>query len=276
MKLLCMGVLLSLSGLAHAGSKPANVAFVLLSEASFPRGEELVSAYARFAPKGERLTVAPPKKAGKLPMLELSLSDGGSAVVALMPMPVPNGEADDAAKLSLSSQMMGWKLPPHKAQLVVTLKESKETRAFDHLSRLTSLVAAVTATSPSVGVYWGAGSVTHDPKLFLKLAENPKPIGRVNLWIGFSMAREPDGKTSVLSRGMEQLDLPDVLLIGPAKASVGNLIAPFFDLLMMTADEGKALPEGDTVGPTATDKWPVHYVQSPIDPSKKVCRIVIQ
>lgn len=265
-----------MTGLAHAGSKPVQVAFVLLSEASLPRGEDMASTYARFAPKGEHLTIAPPKTTAKVPTLELSLSDGAWAVVALMPVPVPNGGAEDAAKLSLSSLMMGWTLPPHKAHLVVILKEAKETRALDHLSRLTSLVAAVTAASPAVGVCWGAGSVTHDPRFFLKIAASPKPLEQLMLWIGFSTAREPDGKTSVLSRGMQQLDLPEVLMIGPAKASVGNLVVPFFDLLMMTVDDGKPLPEGDTVGPTMKDKWPVHYVPSPLDPTKKVCRIVIQ
>ena len=36
---------------------------------------------------------------------------------------------------------------------------------------------------------------------------------------------------------------------------------------------GEALPEGDTVGRTASEKLPVHYVPSPVDLKVKVWRV---
>ena len=46
-----------------------------------------------------------------------------------------------------------------------------------------------------------------------------------------------------------------------------------FDLLAYVASRGEALPEGDTVGRTDDERLPVHYVESPGDPAKKVWRL---
>ncbi len=43
----------------------------------------------------------------------------------------------------------------------------------------------------------------------------------------------------------------------------------FFDLLGYVAERGEHFPEGDTVGRTADEKLPVHYVSSPIDPNQE-------
>jgi hypothetical protein len=89
------------------------------------------------------------------------------------------------------------------------------------------------------------------------------------LWSGLSIAREKEGRLSLLSLGMKQLDLPDFLLT--ADASSANAAAvTLFDLLSYVATRGEALSEGDTVG---DERLPVHYVQSPIDSDKRVCRV---
>jgi hypothetical protein len=55
-----------------------------------------------------------------------------------------------------------------------------------------------------------------------------------------------------------------------------DALGTFFDLLAYLADRGEALPEGDTVGRSAEERLPVHYVPSPVDPSKKVWRVEIR
>ena len=44
-------------------------------------------------------------------------------------------------------------------------------------------------------------------------------------------------------------------------------------LLEVIIRDGKPIPEGDTVGRSATEKLPVHYVASPADPKAKVWRV---
>jgi len=49
-----------------------------------------------------------------------------------------------------------------------------------------------------------------------------------------------------------------------------------FDFLSYSAEFGKPLPEGDTIGRTEDERLPIHYVQSPIDPKVKVWRVELK
>ena len=46
-----------------------------------------------------------------------------------------------------------------------------------------------------------------------------------------------------------------------------------YDLLAYVVSRGRPLADGDTVGRTADEKLPVHYVPSPVDPKVKVWRV---
>jgi uncharacterized protein DUF4261 len=270
--------LMTASGRPGAADQSANngnvdLAFVLLSAPRVPKPEAIERAFASFALPGQTLRHASGKaatKRGGVDVLQLELGDGRVAFVALMPVAIPNHEADDAARFSVSGLGGRWKLPPHKAHLVVSMPGAPSTAAT--LSAFTSVVAAVVEASPAVGVYCGAARATHDPKFFTEIARERDAKARLALWSGVSIAREPDGRFSVLSLGMKQFALPDLLLVAaPSKSE--DAISMLFDLLDIVIERGSALPEGDTVGPSANERWPVHYVPSPIDPKLKVWRV---
>lgn len=247
-----------------------NLAFVLLKTPALPKADAIAAACRKLDPK---IVMKPSDKAGTGAVQVMQLDVGASAVVtiALMPMPVPNKEADEAAPMSLSSGD-GWTLGPHAAHLVVSLRAPRQP-GLANLQTFTSLLAAVVQSSPgAVAVYWGNAGATHSAEFFTKVAAEPGIMPRIVLWTGFSAAPEGRGRMSVLSRGMEQLGLPDLLLTGPI-AKQQDVIPMLFDLLSYVAERGKALPEGDTVGPSPTDKWVVRYVPSPIDAKVKVWRV---
>jgi hypothetical protein len=251
-----------------------NLAFVLLSEARLPDAEGIVRAFRVFAAPGEELKDET-NEAGKgasEQVIGLKFNTGENSFVALMPAAVPDGEADHGARFSLSSFRNNWKLPPHRAHLAVTFHAAVESPSIIELSRFTSLVAAVTKASPAVGVYWGNAGATHDSEFFTAVASDQDVVARMMLWTGISIAREKDGRLSLLSLGMKQLNLPDLLLVA-GKSSESVALETMLDLLTYVAKRGEALPEGDTVGRTADERLPVSYVQSPIDSSKKVWRV---
>ena len=251
-----------------------HLAFVLLSEARLPQAQEIAHALREFAALDEYLQAEADETGENTSnqVISLKLNTGETAFVALMPTAVPKGEADHYARFSLSSFRNGWKLPPHCAHIVVALNAAVPASPIVRLSRFTSLLAAVTKSSPAVGVYWGNAGATHDSEFFLSIASEPGIAPRMMLWSGVSIGHEKDGRLSMLSLGMQQLNLPDVLLAAGG-ASANAAAATLFDLLSYIADRGEALPEGDTVGTTADERLPVHYVQSPIDSAKRVCRV---
>jgi hypothetical protein len=256
----------------EAKAEKMNLAFVLLSQAKLPRGEAIERAFPAYAVKGQTLRYRP-EKSKKADGDALTLEAGaGQAVVMLIPSPVPKGEADEAARYSISALNGKWKLPPHKAHLIVTLHG--EGDAMTRLSALTSILAAVAEVSPAVGIYCGDAGATHDPRFFRELARSRTTPSRLALWTGISIAREDneDKRYSLLSLGMKQFELPDLLLVVPP-AKTDDAIPFMLELLGMVVESGKPLPEGDTVGRSATEKLPVHYVTSPVDPKARVWRV---
>jgi hypothetical protein len=254
----------------------ANLAFVLLKESRFPDAESIVEAFPTFACDGERLTARTSQDGSvETSVLEFEVYPGGTAFVAAVPLEVPNGEADGGAQFSVSAIGTGWKLPPHKAHLVVTLRHSSHPSPVEAVSRFTSLLAAVAKASDAVGIYWGSARATHDASFFVATAESTQIVPRILLWTGVSIANAPDARLSLLSLGMHQLDLPDLLLIAPRSAG-GEALETFFDLLAYVAERGSALPDGDTVGRNPGERLPVLYVPSPVDANTKVWRVELE
>ena len=260
--------------LVRQRTESMNLAFVLLSKPALPSGREIVRAFSHFAqdshqvglPRGGAATT-------DTEVIELEVSPGGTVFVALLAAPVPNGEADDATRFSMSAMGTNWKPPPHAAHLLVTLSglesESKQTVMLC----FTSLVAAVCKASGAVGVYFGDAGATHDPEFFMAVAREPELVSLLMLWTGVSVARESDGRLSMLSLGMQQLDLPDLLLVAPRSTPGTEALATFFDLLAYVVRREEAIPDGDTVGRSAEERLSVHYVSSPRDNTKQVWRV---
>jgi len=249
-----------------------NLAFVLLPEAKLPRGGAIERAFPAYAIDGQSLRYRPEKPDRSRKASEDAVvldTGGGQAMVMLLPTPIPKGEADEAARYSISALNGKWKLPPHQAHLIVTLHAPGNVTT--RLSLLTSILAAIAEASSAVGIYCGDAGATHDPRFFREIARSRTNESRLMLWTGISIARE-GARYGLLSLGMSQFELPDLLLVVPP-AKTDEAIPFMLDLLGMVVRDGKPLPEGDTVGRSATEKLPVRYVPSPVDPKAKVWRV---
>jgi hypothetical protein len=266
---LAVGLVASASAAAPAKAKAANVAFVLLGEAKLPKGEAIERAFAAFALDDQRLhfRADKPRADGAL---ELALGGAGPVFVKLVATPVPNGEADDAVRFSVSALGGRWKLPPHAAHLVVSSLEGP--RSEEALSAFTSLVAAVARASSAVGIYWGGAGATHDPRFFDEIARAKDTPSRLVLWTGVSIAKEADGRLSLLSLGMRQLDLPELWLVFP-RAKSDDAINTLLELLGPVVEAGHAPPDGGAVG---REHLIARDVPSPVDGKAKVWRVELK
>jgi len=239
-----------------------HLAFVLLAEPALPAPQSIADAYRSIAPS------APPflgEASDKQDVVALS-SKSGSFFVSLIPLPVPKGEAESAARFSLGYFGRGQTLGPHRAHLIVPFKAADGLTPFEQVQTFARILAAVIVASGAIAVYWGSASATHPADCFVDLARSmdvPMP-----LWNGVSMARTTQ-RVSLLSLGMNQLGLDDLLMTAPSNEA-NEVLAYFFDLLAYVGRRGKRIEEGETVGRTADEKAQVRYVPSPLDPSKRV------
>jgi hypothetical protein len=199
---------------------------------------------------------------------ELEL-DGVSTIVKLMPSPVPKQEAETAAAWSLSAMRAGGFSPAaHVAHLAVT--SSSQVAPVERLLRHTRIVAALTKASNATGVYEGRAHATHDPAFYVDIVTNDPELPLM-LWNGLSITKKT-GSVELLTLGMSQLDLPDLLLVAPSGG--GNQALNFaFDLLGYVISQGSPLPEGETVGRSEDEKLPIAYVPSPLDANTRVMKV---
>ena len=219
----------------------------------------------------------------------VSLALSGARVrVLAVPGPVPNAEADTAAFLSLSAVNGRWRLGQHAAHLALSLDGSMQTQAegllgrlsgstrtatqLERLSTFTRVVAAVSKAASGIGVYWAGGPVTHAPDFFHEVAkETTLPLP---LWVGVSVTPEPGGRTSLLSFGMQQVSLPDLLLIAPS-ADLADSVDFFFSALATIAERARPPEEGETIARSLLSRPRVHVAASPVDPNVRVWKLEV-
>lgn len=219
--------------------------------------------------------------------LTLGLS-GATVRLKAIPGPVPNAEADTSAFLSLSSVNGRWRLGRHAAHLALSLDGAMQAKAdglfgrlsgatreatrLERLSAYTRLVAAVTKSVGGLGVHWGAAPVTHAPDFFCELAkEAPLPLP---LWVGVSVTPEPGGRSTLLSFGMAQLGLPD-LLVDAASKELEDAVDFFFSALATAAEAGRAPAEGETIPRSLLSRPKVRYGPSPVDAASRVWKLAL-
>ncbi len=233
------------------------LAFVLLGAPRSPRATVIHQALEAWglpaqAPEGddENVSVA---------------TDFGTLLVAYMPAPIPGGEADSAARYSLGAFATEAQWRPHVAHLTVVLTETEHPRSLETLTRFTRAVAAIVQASDAHGVYWGSGRVAHDAAFFVGAADEDLPL---ILWSGVSIARGPN-EVSLLTTGLRQFELPELMVV--AKPEDGNeALAYLFDLGGYVVGRGEAIPAGDTVGRTQSEKMRVEYQVSPLAPDEQM------
>jgi hypothetical protein len=265
---------------ARAGRPDAtdpDLAMVLLSGAGLPSASAIQRAFAVYAPKGQTLHLkqdASKPGPGGGEGFVFESNGGGEFVLVLMREPMPAGQAEEAVRHSVSALFnQQWSLPKYKAHIVVTAPDAGDPRR--RLEVFTALVAAVVDTSHALGVVWPHAGATHEPKYFLKVAKAHELVSSMTIWCGFDLKRGAAGKLDFLSRGMERLSLPNLLLVVPS-AQEEESVPLMFDLLAYVAERGKPLPEGDTVGRDDQQRLPVHYVPSPVNPTVKVMRVELK
>ena len=243
-----------------------HLSFVLLDRPYDVDGAAVLASYARLFPQHVRPLVASCDGSTG----DLRWPDGRSTIIAIMPAPVPNGEADSAAALSLAALSSGGApSAAHAAHLTVASLGDDAT--VESLLAHTRLVAACVDAYRAVAVYEGNAGATHPARFYVDVVTSVEVP--VMVWTGVSVARPSAARIEFLTLGMEtNVGVPDMLL--SARTSEGNEpLLYLFDLLTYVLQRGVAIPEGNTVGRTAREKIPVRYVPSPIDPSRKVARV---
>jgi hypothetical protein len=243
------------------------LAFVLTNTAGLPAASSIDRAYWEVTPVGGSPIVW---TGGSGDAEKNGLSVGRTDVLMVaLPTPVPDGEADQAARFSLSALTSDWSLPEHQHHILLVATDIDEKSGLPVRCDFTRVVAAVARASSAVGVYWGAGPATHEPGFFIETTrDNQLPL---LVWTGLSVARDED-RVSLLSVGMQQFGMDDLLLTAPADQA-SSALDMFIDLLQYALQRGRTVRAGETVGRSNDERFAVTSEVSPMDPDARVWRV---
>ena len=256
---------------------PSLVAFVLVGPETALEGDAVVTSHAALGRGVPALAPWVPEEDPERPLspgaargLSFRFADQrGEVLAVLIPVPVPGGEADAAAAASLGRLGAApGSFPAHAGHVTVLLADpGGELRPTEALVRLTRAAAAIADACRAVGVYWGAGNVTHEAGFF---RENARGLSgddlALQLWSGVRLTRAGD-RLELLSLGLRQLDLPELLLSAPA-AQLDEALARFLDLQARTVAQGQPPREGEAI-----DEAAVRYETSPLRDDEEVWRV---
>lgn len=254
-----------------------HVAFALLPETIDVDGNALAAAYRALWPDHPPFaldtTPAAPDESDNVATLT---GPQGELHVAPMPVPVPGKEAEEAAQFSLAFLGEEPAIPPHQAHqahLIIAYFPADGLTLVQQMQTFTRLVTAVLLQTEAPFVHWTSAGVTHPTDFFADAARSHDlPI---MLWTGVSLAQTVDARHSLLSLGMSQFKLPDLLLTAPLDEG-SEAVEYFFNLLSYVVGRGQAIEEGETVGRTPDERVIVRYEPNPLDNDKQVFCVDLQ
>lgn len=248
---------------ARGTTRVMSMCFVLLADAKPLAQRPLERALKEFPQLGA-LTWLSSSRAGTS-----AFSIGGREILAaLMPLPVAEGEMNGLTSRSLSGFRGEWVSPDHRAHLVV-VPQGTPTSNIEELTAYTRIVAAIVRATGALAVCWNESGATHHPEFVVNIAHSELPLP---IWVGFSLSKNRSVH-ELLSMGMQQLGLPDLLLT--TDSIEAGVLEFFYDLLGYIARRGTPLPEGDSVGRKQNERIKVRYIRSPIDAEQKVWSVTL-
>lgn len=240
-----------------------DLSFVLVAEPVYPDPAALVGAAGEL---GIPLTAAPAEGEGPL---AFELANGGSLMIMLVSAPHPDAPHLPRGPLSPPPE----ELSTARAHYIVTAL-GLEGDAAEKDVQMLALTAAVIGASPAVAAMLGHGMMFYSADLFADFAAMGAEQRQVPIEIAVDVtaAAESEDTMSFLTHGMQRYGREELFVHAPIRGK-GALDFLFGLMRWLTADPGKHLPTGDTIGRDEDERIVIHRVPSPTGEGPSVIRL---
>jgi hypothetical protein len=185
----------------------------------------------------------------------------GQLAVSLMPAPIPWSQLEGPCATAWWWPQAKEKLRPHKFHFLVALIggtiEPVERRVI-----LTKAVSAVVRGTDAVGVYWGEGTLVHEPAAFVEQAQTVRPDKICGpLWLDVRIEKRPDGTLRCFTTGMAPLGFREIE-VERSTLDPGELLAFIGNTSSYIVNGRIQISDGETMGRTADERYKVRYAPS--------------
>ncbi len=195
-----------------------------------------------------------------------------NAAVCLVPAPIPWSNLEGPCATAWWWPDATERMKKHESHILVALMGDVGNPIQRHIT-LTHLTAAVASHTDAAGIYWGSGTLVHDPQVFTEQAHDlssenlPLP-----LWIDFRVERNDDGSRRLFTTGMKAFNQMEIEIPHSEKEP-----AEIFDFACSIADyiitRNPNIEDGHTVGRSETERIRATLAPSMWDSTITVLRL---
>jgi len=194
--------------------------------------------------------------------------------LALMPIPIPGGEAEVHADGNFLWPNGREEAAAHRAHVIVTVAGgSADSTPVESALALSKLALVALRLFDGIGVYWGAASVCNSRPTFESACEgmNEEQLP-VLVWLRFQFIRDDDGATFFYTLGMPPFGLMDIE-VDRVEGEPGELFGFVVDIAHYLLQSGPVIADGNTVGGSEEERIVVRHQPSRLDPSRMVHKV---
>jgi hypothetical protein len=184
-----------------------------------------------------------------------------NVAIALMPTPIPWSNLEGPCATAWWWPDATEKMKCHTSHVLVGLVGDKGDLIQRCIS-LTHLTAAVAEQVDAAGIYWGSGTLVHEPQVFIEQAKeislNDLPL---LLWIDFRLEQNDDGSYRLFTTGMKIFDQKEIEITHSRKSprEIFNFVHAIADYVITSK---KSIQAGETIGRSEVEKVRVNYAPS--------------
>jgi hypothetical protein len=198
--------------------------------------------------------------------------DGNLVAISLMPLPIPWRDLEGPCATAWWWPEATARMKSHKAHVMVALMGDSGDLITRHI-QLTHLVAAIAATADAAGVYWGSGTVVHEPQAFQEQSAGLSPDNlEPQLWIDMRLAQNDDGSYRYFTTGMSFFDHLEIE-IDRATLDPEEILDFCYSIINYILTSGVTIKHGETIGRSAREKIKVTHERSMWDREGKVMKL---
>lgn len=247
--------------------KNLHMAMIALAGDELPPDDDLLDAVRASWPGNGELSIY--GRQGDV--LTLQLNEAGAYVV-LIRHPIPWEQIEGPCATAWYWPRAAEVLRAHPAHLLVALLDEGRDEVEKSLT-LTRLAAALAQECDALGVYWGPGSLVHEPSAFAQQADQmSRQTLPLHLWIDFRIELQEGGGLRAFTTGLEALGHKE-LETRDYFQQTQQLYDSMFNIAHYLIDKGQVLKDGETIGLTDSERTLARHAPSMFEPQRSVIQL---
>jgi hypothetical protein len=232
------------------------LAFVALNSPRVPVQDQVIALMR------DKYTTDPPPTQGAVnDSTTLFALPDATLVFGMMPFPIPWGDLEWPCQTAFWWPQAEEILKKHTHHLIVTLNTDTGTPLERHVL-LTKFIAALLESSDAAGVYCGSGRVVHPPEMYCRSAA-ALTAGTVipHLWIDLRCWPEEGQGFRFATTGLHAFGILEVE-VDRSSWKPNELYDFCTNFVIHLLRRGSTIPDGDTIGRSATEKVKIRHAES--------------